>query len=465
MSGFRQNYAGHPELMIDAMHRYFGLGYSQAMTLEGLEPAQLGTLARSLEAAGIDPKNMSANGISAMAQIVGGDRGTLNTQARALWSRLSTGDAKKLTDASNGGDEALRKALLQLTAKYGQEETEGDKTRKSINDMSKSLTDQAEKLLGATNTIRDTLMLAFGKRGDQMMTADDIHKAVIQGQKDTVNRQADARISKARAAFNLASGVDEYGRPYDPKGMQQAYENLQKETAAANKDRADALARIDAGESPPTAAGAVNTLPIPDSLKGGGATPSTRAGAGSLARDGKTIAYLAETDRVAHLTPGTSYAQIMQESSFDPNAVSKKGAIGLAQVMPKTLASLEKRVGRKLDPRNRDDALLMHRMLMVENMQHFGNERDALTAYNAGWDRSVWGTNSESASYAPSIMGQAPVYSFMTPENAPAPNPNSKQSFSFEHSITLQNQNGTPVAPPVTVSKQVGPPQPAGTQR
>jgi soluble lytic murein transglycosylase-like protein len=48
-------------------------------------------------------------------------------------------------------------------------------------------------------------------------------------------------------------------------------------------------------------------------------------------------AYLAETDKIVGLPPGTSYRQIEVESAFNPRAVSPAKAMGLAQIIPDTL--------------------------------------------------------------------------------------------------------------------------------
>lgn len=121
----------------------------------------------------------------------------------------------------------------------------------------------------------------------------------------------------------------------------------------------------------------------------------------------KILAYARETDRILGLTPGTSERQLNQESRFRNEATSPVGAMGIAQVMPKTLVGIEKRVGRKLDPRNEDDALLIHREVMRENMAQFKNEDDALRAYNAGWDRNRW-NNPETNDYIRKIKGGLP---------------------------------------------------------
>lgn len=112
---------------------------------------------------------------------------------------------------------------------------------------------------------------------------------------------------------------------------------------------------------------------------------------------------LSDTDRMLGMPAGTSARQIAKESGFNPAAVSPAGALGMAQVMPQTLSALEKRMGRKLDPMDPQDAVLIHREVMRENMAHFGNVSDALKAYNGGWDKSKWG-NAETSSYTDGIL-------------------------------------------------------------
>lgn len=125
----------------------------------------------------------------------------------------------------------------------------------------------------------------------------------------------------------------------------------------------------------------------------------------------KIKTYAAETDRLVGLTPGTSLAQLEQESRFRDDAVSPTGALGVAQVIKKTRAAIESRVGRPLNPKNTDDALLIHREVMMENMKKFGNRDDALRAYNGGWDKSAW-SRPETAKYVSDVnskMGREPV--------------------------------------------------------
>lgn len=169
------------------------------------------------------------------------------------------------------------------------------------------------------------------------------------------------------------------------------------------------------------------------------------------------VQQLLETDRELGMPLGTSARQIMKESSFNPNAVSKKGAMGLAQVMPKTLAEIERRLGRKLNPMDPNDAVLIHREVMRENLAHFGNVPDALKAYNGGWDRSKWG-NAETSAYTDGIVSTPLPGGHATSPTSRGAN----QTVSIEGTFTLQDRSGNQLSEPVRT--RVGVPRGAGAQ-
>ena len=74
------------------------------------------------------------------------------------------------------------------------------------------------------------------------------------------------------------------------------------------------------------------------------------------------------------------YAIIHQESSFSEYEVSKKGASGLMQLMPKTASMLG--VNNLFNP---EENILGGSKYFMELMSQFGNDPDlALSAYNAG---------------------------------------------------------------------------------
>lgn len=69
---------------------------------------------------------------------------------------------------------------------------------------------------------------------------------------------------------------------------------------------------------------------------------------------------------------------VQQESGFNPKAVSSKGALGLAQLMPGTAQLL------RVDPHDPYQNLDGGARYLMQQYRAFGNWRLALAAYNAG---------------------------------------------------------------------------------
>lgn len=80
----------------------------------------------------------------------------------------------------------------------------------------------------------------------------------------------------------------------------------------------------------------------------------------------------------AGLDPHIFERQIGKESSFNPHARSPAGALGIAQIMPKTAASWG------VDPNDPDASLRAAAQHMAADVKKYGSYEAALRAYNAG---------------------------------------------------------------------------------
>lgn len=83
-------------------------------------------------------------------------------------------------------------------------------------------------------------------------------------------------------------------------------------------------------------------------------------------------------------------AVIRTESSFDPNAVSSAGAVGLTQITPETFSWLQTKTGEKLNEtalQDEDTAIKYGALFLGILLDEFENTETAVAAYHAGRGR------------------------------------------------------------------------------
>jgi flagellum-specific peptidoglycan hydrolase FlgJ len=168
LAKIQRDYASNPSLMLNATARLLGVNENQAMALHTIAPQSLGGITGRMGRLGLDMGSLSATGISALANIETGDRTTLLGQAAALRKSrkpLSVEENARLNDAiDSGSTEKLRDILTELTYSREQEQTEGSKTRESIQGVDKRIQELATHLVGPMNDMRNALVYLAGGR-------------------------------------------------------------------------------------------------------------------------------------------------------------------------------------------------------------------------------------------------------------------------------------------------------------
>lgn len=491
MRALEQFYGGNTDEFRSAIQSHFGVGAGQAAALyQGYtQNGGLGSLEATLRASGADVDKMNTRQVASLAALAGADSGTINAQASKLLE-LTGADAlskeeREQLEVARGSEKLLRDVVLKLSATHDTSTDQGDQMRRLQADMNNAMQKLATELIPLTMWVKDGILelvkalpgeTDFEKR--HRAEQQEIREAAAEaGRMDvdigTLRRQIDnfqedspeARQQKVDGLVRLQqlrNAAADRGDTEQVDNLDRAIAQMQGSIRAGSaQGRADLIRKHNEAVSKRGGIEAVPSRHSPVDPATGAAPTAKGAGAGGLTPDEK--AFLAETDRLLGAAPGTSEAQIQVESGGNPNAVSRAGAWGLAQLMPATRAELERRLGRKIE--SRQDQLLAHRMVMQENLGRFGNMPDALRAYNGGWDPSGW-DNAETSAYVGKIERERDGFDGRVPAGGMVGGSGGQQNVhvtvGIDGSLKVTDGQGRETGQEVPLSARVGAPRPYG---
>lgn len=109
----------------------------------------------------------------------------------------------------------------------------------------------------------------------------------------------------------------------------------------------------------------------------------------------ENMEHLVETAEEHNLKPSVLVSLIFVESRWSPNAVSRDGACGLTQVLPKYSAGYRNRFGKKLSCRQLKDpetSISRGTKILSYYLKKYRRYNRSLCSYNAGWTRCKVGS-------------------------------------------------------------------------
>lgn len=202
----RKRYGGSAAGLALATANHFGLSPSQAEALQLFGDDQLS----ALNGMGQDLSKISPSAIAAMSAVASSPE-KARQQAGYLRSsgRLSADEMKSLNTSDDG---ELTNSVMQLTAKYGQQATEGSQTRDAISAMDRTLENMSASLVPAVNLIRDGVAKMAGFSSASQM--DDAFNGEGARRAKAIAMTQKSMKDDYGSIWGMVGKLDEYGIRY-----------------------------------------------------------------------------------------------------------------------------------------------------------------------------------------------------------------------------------------------------------
>jgi hypothetical protein len=480
----RRQYGNNNGMLAQATANHLGISMRQAMALLSVEPNQMG----GMEKYAGDLTKLNAGGIANLSKVLYGSDEDRQSVADIMYRRDDIRDDEKsgLKDVMEKGSVDEQKRLLaSMVSRFEQERTTGTDIRDSKVALDNIKTSLADKAVPYLNEIRMGIMHMAGygqkKSSDQIMREMvEVNAAArvksIEGRYGEIGEN-DQRLGLLRNRLQAvrASGMGIGAGPERAKQALKEAEDIQSEITALEKRQKELLDEKNqlltkenerkTQELNAITEGEQARWQIEDAARAGGRGGS---GASSAVRgvsplgkkwagDPEFRALIAANEKEIGAPAGLLWAQLQQESGFDPNAIGTSGEEGMAQFMPGTRAFLEAKFGRKFNPFDPKDAAFMQKEYMRINFKRMGTWHGALRAYNGNVNLP------QTDAYASSVEAIQRHNATAAPPQLAASNSGVNLRVQADPiEVRHFNERGQIVQPPQTIQTRVTAPRPFG---
>lgn len=394
----RQYGQGTPEYYM-ALANHMGTGLNEAMTLSNTSMTQLTGADSRAKRLGL---NVTPQLMAQMGIIEGGGTG-LGSMAKDYLGRKDLTDAERqrLMGAYKGSDtEKLKDVMAELVSVHGGTKTEGSQIRDNVAKLDNTMTRFADRALPSLDIMRMALVKMAGVGDEASLRQNYIDREKSQG-KRRIDMRFDNANRELQAKLNMVTGNDAEANAKRKAIIdKQAANNRQRdiETAAMNR-RVDELA---GGYSSSAETGAMDTSTLGDSpaalIENAKASLPENVPGDMAARAKSMEKDIQDAAKKYNIRPSLLRGLIAQESRFSNKAVSRAGAIGAAQLVPKWNAKYM----RQYDIYTQRGNIMAGAAHLRDDLDAAGgNEYEALSRYNGGTGGGRY--TSENRNYAPGV--------------------------------------------------------------
>lgn len=403
---------------------HLGVGVNEAMTIANTSTQALTGGADRAKRLGL---NIANSQMGQMGVIEGGGSG-LSNMARSYLTRrdLSDSERNRLMSAYKGTDtEKLKDVMTEMLSKHGGTQTEGSQIRDNVAKLDNTFTRFADRALPSLDMIRMAVVKMAGGSEDSLRN--DYEKSMrADVQKQAQRRfgwKIDAYSKEMRELNDKGVGAQTMGPQGDRYRALQRQRQMTVQQAAAFVEQGNLNAHNAAfGQPSEGAESAINIGSLGESPAAMADEAYRRLPAevsGDMqARMSSMEKDIQDAAKRYNIRPSLLRALIAQESRFRNRAVSRAGAVGPTQMMPR---AYNKKYTDKYDIYSQRGNIFAGAAHLRDDIDAAGgDEYEGLSRYNGG--TGAGRNTEENRNYAPGVMAWERKLNQIDPKTMPTTN-------------------------------------------